>query len=108
MNIRGLNVYRSYLRFMLRLASGLTAHVNRMSDRWCTINGDVRKLGATWDATEMLVEHHGYHACPVCRWATRTEGEHLRPGMWCYDENYYAEHGHYPDEPQLGEELAMT
>jgi hypothetical protein len=92
-----MNIYGVYLRIILALALGLVGHVYRMTERWGARVPE-KKQAAAAQATGVLITRFGYPRCPSCEWATKVDNEHLAPGTWCYDQEFYRRHGKYPDD----------
>ena len=90
-----------YLRAALKL--DYVNYVYGLVDTWTT--------GGTYDALcdvqNLLIEHHGYHRCPSCHWATQSPNEHLVDGTWCQEQDQEAERWDAAYEAHLAERDAQ-
>ncbi len=61
---------------LVRLAYAVSQHWEK--------SGNMLKVEAAIELQQHLINHYGYHECPHCHWATRSEDGHIHtPGHPC-------------------------
>jgi len=69
-----LDIYQRTLSALLWLR---LVHLAYAVSQWWAKSENMFKVEASLELQRHLVGYYGYHECPHCHWATRTEDEHI-------------------------------